>query len=127
MFHELKDRLNQKKNQAASAGAPTEGVQYFRVENTIFTLPKSITLFGVEKTRQLIKTVKMKAPTLSFYAALKESKAIVKTRQDIPVNYQQEISEAMDAMMALSPNTIDAIMESEEEVRLATVKDLVDI
>jgi hypothetical protein len=52
---------------------------------------------------------------------------VIGSREDIPVNYQKEIIEAMDAMLDLSPNTLDAIMESEEEVREATVRDLIDI
>ncbi|MHA2407524.1 MAG: hypothetical protein ACXACA_04065 [Candidatus Ranarchaeia archaeon] len=127
MFRELKDRLEERKEKLQSTGDPESFEQYFRVENTIFKLPKTITLLGIKKTRQLIKTVKDKAPSMSFYEALKQSKNVIGNREDIPVNYQKDITEAMDAMLDLSPNTIDAIMESEEEVREATVKDLIDI
>lgn len=127
MFRELKDRLEERKEKLQPTGDPETFEQYFRVENTIFKLPKTITLLGIKKTRQLIKTIIDKAPSMSFYEALKQSKTVIGDRKDIPVNYQKEIFEAMDAMLDLSPNTIDAIMESEEEVREATVRDLIDI
>ena len=120
MFRELKDRLEERKEQLQSTGDPETFEQYFRVENTIFKLPKTITLLGIKKTRQLIKTIIDKAPSMSFYEALKQSKTVIGDREDIPVNYQKDIIEAMDAMLDLTPNTIDAIMESEEEVRAST-------
>ena len=45
MFRELKDRLEERKEKLQSTGDPESFEQYFRVENTIFKLPKKPTSF----------------------------------------------------------------------------------
>ncbi|MHA1713309.1 MAG: hypothetical protein ACTSW4_04640 [Candidatus Ranarchaeia archaeon] len=125
MFPELRSRIEDL--ESLSKKTKQSKFHYFRVENTIFKMPENVTLLGVQKTQQLVKAIKEKAPSITNHKALQLSSESIQNRPDIPVNYQEEILAAIKAVSGLSDNTIDAIMESDEEIRKATIEDLVDL
>ncbi len=125
MFPELRSRLeglNSKEKTAKKAPK----YNYFRVENTIFKVPENVTLLGIQKTQQLVKAIRDKAPSIEYQKALTLSAKSIEEQESIPINYQQEIITAITAIIELSDKTIDSIMESSEEIRVATIEDLVN-
>ena len=126
MFDELKNRLDDR-SKTPPKNEDKSKTQYFRIENTIFKMPQNVSRLGVSKTRQLIKAVRARAPYLSHIEALKDSEETIKENDQIPINYKDEIIQSIHALLELSSSELDVIMESDEEIREATIQDLIDI
>ena len=126
MFPELRSKLEGLNfDEKKATKAPK--YNYFRVENTIFKLPDNVTLLGIQKTQQLVKAIRVQAPSIEYQSALTMSAKSIEEQESIPINYQQEIITAINAFTELSNKTIDSIMESSEEIRNATIEDLVNL
>ena len=124
MFPELRSKLEGLKSEKKANKAPK--YNYFRTENTIFKVPENVTLLGIQKTQQLVQAIRNQAPSIEYHKALSMSAKSIEEQESIPINYQQEIILAINAITALSDKTIDSIMESSEEIRNATIEDLVN-
>ena len=126
MFDELKTRLEDRSKSPQKIG-DKPNVQYFRIENTIFKMPKNVSRLGISKTQQLIKAIKIRAPQLSHIEALKQSEETITENVDLPINYKEDIIRSIQALLELSPRELDVIMESDEDIREATIQDMIDI
>lgn len=126
MFDELKSRLEDRSKSPQKVGEKPNA-QYFRIENTIFKMPQNVSRLGISKTQQLIKAIRIRAPQLSHIEALKQSEETITENVEIPINYKEDIIQSIQALLELSPGELDVIMESDEDIREATIHDLIDI
>ncbi|MHA1917337.1 MAG: hypothetical protein ACTSUV_03375 [Candidatus Ranarchaeia archaeon] len=121
MYRELKDRLDQNNRKEKK-----ETHVFFKIENTIFKVSSEVTKLGIEKTRQFVKKVKSSSSSLTYTDAINKARDVIEGNLELPVNYKEEIVTAMDSFLLLTPNTIDTLLESEDDVVDATMNDMLN-